>query len=78
LIGTLGAGAPKEIGFDWFIPLFGFSQYVLFFLNLRPINLCDNTHTGKQAFKPMIQFGLSFRTIKNKLQTQHPKTQGSP
>ena len=49
---------------DWFIPLFGLSQWNPFISNLRPIKLYDDTHSFGRAFIPSIQFGLSFRTIK--------------
>ena len=44
---------------DWFIPLFGFSQWILFVSNLRPIKLYDDTHSVGRAFPLSIQFELS-------------------
>ncbi len=36
--------------------------------------MCDDTHSGKRAFKPMIQFVLPFRTIKTNFKLNILKT----
>ena len=33
------------IWLDWFIPLFGYLQQILLASTLRPIRLCDDTHS---------------------------------
>jgi hypothetical protein len=49
---------------DWFIPLFGFSQSILFASNLRPIKLYDDTHSYERAFPLSLQCELSPRQIR--------------